>query len=455
MRSLLLAATFLAVTLAPIAASQDKAYDLEKTQRVLGELIQRELDKGTASISIALVREGEIVWAEAFGYANVRMQVPATPETIYVTGSTFKAVTATAILQLVEKGLCTLDDPINDHLGEHPVDDLEDHPVTLRHLLSHASGLTPGANVKFVWSRTSPKPLSELPGLVSAIRPPEQSYEYNNYAYGIAGYLVEQISGQKFDRYLKEHILGPLGVTTPGPVRPTPEMIERLALPYAPTESGPQPVHQTFFDVYPAGDIYLTAEDMARFLAAHLEGGTFQGERILSEESTAEAHRPQFFNYSLGWGVTHDTPHIIQHAGGVSGFTTHMLGDLDAKVGAYVMSNSGDMSGISQAAVALLRGEDVYVPPSRVAIAVDAATLESYVGRYELTPDNIFTVTLEDAQLFIQSTQGQKRELPAASTTEFFLTASDADIRFLTNEEGEVDRLVILPGAEYTAKRIE
>jgi len=439
-----------------VALSQDAAdHDLEHTQRVLTELIHRKLDRGVASISIALVRGEEIVWTAALGHANVRMQVAATPETLYVTGSTFKAVTATALLQLAERGRVDLDDPINDHLGEHSVEDLEGKPVTLRHLLSHTSGLSTGANTEEVWSRRLPMSLAELPRVVRAVRAPGESYEYNNYGYGIAGYLVERVSGQDFEDYVVKHVLAPLGIETPGPVRPTPEMVERLALPYVPSPEGPRPVAQTFFDVYPAGDIYLTAEDMARFLGAHLSGGAFQGRRILSAESTAEAHRPQFFDYALGWGTDPDARHLISHGGGVNGFRAHMLGDLEAKVGAYVMSNSGEVDDLARVAVALLRGEDVWVPPKRVAVSVEAEILEAYVGRYELRPELVFTITREEARLFLQATGGQRRELPAASPTEFFLTSADADLRFLHNEEGVVDRLLFVQGAEYTAKRVE
>ena len=455
MRFLLARFALVVLALHPFAAAQDATYDPERAKRVLTQLVQRKLDQGVASILIALVRGDEIVWTAAFGHANVRMQVPATTETLYVTGSTFKAVTATAILQLVEQGLLDLDDPINDHLGEQAVEDLEERPVTLRHLLSHTSGLTSGANTKQVWSRSLPMRLAELPGAVRAVRAPEESYEYNNYGYGIAGYLVERASGQDFEDYIVEHVLTPLGIETPGPVHPTPEMVERLALPYVPSPDGPRPVAQTFFDVYPAGDIYLTAEDMARFLGAHLNGGTFQGARILSAESISEAHRPQFFDYALGWGTDPNARNLISHGGGVSGFTTHMLGDLEAKVGAYVMSNSGAMDGIARAAVALLRGEDVWVPPKRLAVSVEADVLEAYVGRYELSPELVFTITREDAQLFLQATDGQRHELPSASPTEFFLTSADADVRFLRNGSGVVDRLVFLQGAEYTAKRIE
>ena len=84
--------------------------------------------------------------------------------------------------------------------------------------------------------------LAELPGAVRAVRAPEELYEYNNYGYGILGYLVERISGQDFEDYVVEHVLAPLGIETPGPVHPTPEMVERLALPYEATPEGPRPV---------------------------------------------------------------------------------------------------------------------------------------------------------------------------------------------------------------------
>ena len=106
-------------------------FDLEKSKEVLEELIEQELAGGVASISLALVRGDEIVWKAAYGYANYRMKAPATPETIYVTGSTFKAVTATAILQLVEEGKCKLDDPVNQYLGDVQIDDNEEKPVTM------------------------------------------------------------------------------------------------------------------------------------------------------------------------------------------------------------------------------------------------------------------------------------------------------------------------------------
>ena len=452
--SLLRTASFtVALVLSAFGGAASAEFDLEKTKRVLEREVDGLLTRGTASVSIALVREGEIVWTAAYGHSNVFARTKATPETIYVTGSTFKAVTATALMQLVERGKIALDDRVNDHLSDTQIEDDPTRPVTIRHLLSHVSGLQPGANTVGVWDRELPMSLEELTSKLRAVRPPEEKYEYNNYAYGAAGYLIEQVTGVEYEAYVLEHILQPLGVETAGPVRPTPEMVERMALPYFPTPGGPRPVAQTSFDVYPAGDIYLTASDMARFLGAHLNGGAFGGGRILTAASVAECHRHQFFDYGLGWGVGRgENANLISHGGGVSGFTTTMIGDLEAKVGAYVMSNSGDVSRLGKLAIRLLRGEEV---EERKTVVVAPEKLEAYVGEYRISPRFTLTVTHEGEQLFVQGTNQNRHELFAVSDTKFFLKAVEADVTFDPDQHGAVDRLVLRQGGDHVGRRIE
>ncbi len=438
-----------------VPALAQQGFDLEKTKEVLTAEIEKELAKGVASISISLVHGEEIVWSAAFGYANVWAQTPATPETIYCTGSTFKAVTATAIMQLVEQGKITLDDPVNDYLGENRVADMAEHPVTFRHILSHASGLTPGEQFLPLWSRQLPRTLEELTASLKAVSPPEEQYVYNNHAFGLAGYLIERITGEDYEDYIVENILVPLGVETSNPVNPSPQMVERMALPYIPSSNGPVPVPQVRFDVFPAGDIHLTAEDMARFLAAHLNGGVFRGERILSEESVAETHRPQFFDYGLGWSVSAGAPHRISHGGGLTGFLTSMVGDLDAKVGVYVMSNSGDMSGIAATAMALLRGEDPAAREERQPINLPREVLQTYVGKYEVSPESLLTVTRIGMRMFVEGSQSPRTEIRAFAEGEFFIPGSTIEISFVKEESGEVNGLVLHQLGDHPARRIE
>jgi serine-type D-Ala-D-Ala carboxypeptidase/endopeptidase len=349
--------------------AQHPALDLERVRPAIEAAIQAELEQGTASVSIALVNGDQIIWTAAYGYANATTRTPATPTTIYSTGSTSKSVTATAIMQLVEQGRLALDQPVNRYLQDARIQDRLQGgpPVTVRMLLAHTSGLTCDIRTRPVYSRTLPPDLAALTARTYSVRKPNESFEYCNSAYGIAGYLIEQVSGQDYESYIVEHILAPLGVTTPAPIRPTPEMADRMAQPYRRGQDGtPVPVGRVFFDVYPAGDLYMTAEDMARFLGAHLNGGVFNGHRILTEASIREMHRNHSpapmtgataaalgGGYGLGFGIGSlpGGQPLIQHGGSVPGLNAHMIGAVSGRYGVYVMTNSAGHGAIARAAI--------------------------------------------------------------------------------------------------------
>jgi len=450
------------------AIAQNGRFDLEKTKSVLSGVIQKTLaENGVPSMSIALVRGDSIVWKAAFGFANMRTRTPATTETLYSTGSSFKSVTATAVMQLSEQGKLRLDDPINRYLGECQVHDQSDKPVTFTHILSHWSGLKSGAETQPIWSRKLPKTLEAFTSTLASVRAPETKWEYNNFAYGTAGLLVQKISGLEYEKYMVDNVLKPLGVTTAHPVYPSPEMVERMALPYRAGGSlgKPAPVAQVHFDVYPAGDVYLTAEDMARYLVAQLNGGVFHGNRILSEQSVREMHTPRFGgDYGFGFWMVHDsaTGHtLIHHGGAIAGQRAFLIGDLDARVGVYYMTNSDYLpdatppaqSEIVYAALKLLRGES-YVPrPPRKGIALDDKVLDSYVGTYELGQASLVVSRVGRALALQQNGQAAINELIAETPVRFFQRGSSIAITF-EGDGGGIDRLIVEAGPQrLTAKR--
>jgi D-alanyl-D-alanine-carboxypeptidase/D-alanyl-D-alanine-endopeptidase len=444
------------------AIAQSGRFDLEKTKTVLTGLIEKTLaENGIPSMSIALVRGDSIVWKAAFGYVNMRTRTPATTETLYSTGSSGKSLTAAAVMQLVEQGKIRLDDPINRYLGDGPVKDTIGKPVTFTHILSHWSGLRNGAETKPIWGRTLPKTLEAMTAALYSVRAPETSYQYNNFAYGTAGLLVQKISGVEYEKYIVENLLKPLGVTTTNPIYPSPEMVERLALPYRAGGSlgAPVPEPQVHFDVYPAGDIYLTAEDMARFLGAQLNRGVFNGKRILSEESVLAMHKPRFGGtYGFGYWMVRDSTTgdtLIHHGGAIPGQRAFMIGDINARVGVYYMTNSDFLpdarppaqSEVVYAALKLLRGES-YVPrPQRKGIAVDEKVLDSYVGTYDLGQGIIVISRVGRALAIQQGNQPAKHELLAETPVRFFQRGSNTTITF-EGDGGRIDRLVMVTGAQ-------
>lgn len=413
-------------------------------QKALTDLIETKLKASRApSISIALVRGDSIVWKAAFGHSNLRTQTPASPETLYNAASTFKAVTAASILQLAEQGKLKLEDPVNRYLGDTPIRDRlqSDQPVNFVHLLSHWSGLTAwpgrvGSTMKPIWSLQLPKSLEHIAAEIHSIGPPEKKFEYNNYGYGIAGLLIEKISGMKYEDYVRINVLKPLGIKTPNPVSPTPEMVEMMALPYEVAQPGqrPRPAPQVHAEVHPAGNAYLTAEDMARFLAALLNGGAFQAQRILSPASVERMLEPRFGgNYALGLRIKRAASGhtLVRHTGRLPGMSSMMLADVDARAGVYYMTNSADdpFEEVGEAALALLLG-DPYPPAPRKSISVETAVLDRYAGVYE-SENAIFTVTREGSALFLQKNRNPKKgELLAETPTAFFLKDDPATVYF-------------------------
>jgi hypothetical protein len=255
---------------------------------------------------------------------------------------------------------------------------------------------------------------------------------------------VQKISGVEYEKYMVDNVLKPLGVTTPHPVYPSPEMVERMALPYKAGGSfgKPEPEVQVHFDVYPAGDIYLTAEDMARYLAAQLNGG----------------------DYGFGFWMVHDsaTGHtLIHHGGAIGGQRAFLIGDLDARVGVYYMSNSDYLpdatppaqSEIVYAALKLLRGES-YVPrPRPKGIAVDEKLLNSYVGTYDLGKVSFVVGRVGKALTFQQTGQSAINELLAETPERFLLRGSTIKVTF-EGDGGSIDRLVVDAGGQHlTATR--
>jgi CubicO group peptidase (beta-lactamase class C family) len=146
----LLGSLVLLVLPASGAMAQTGKFDLARTKAVLTPIIEKTLaENGIPSMSIALVRGDSIVWTAAFGYSNMYTHARATTETLYSTGSSFKSVTGTAVMQLVQQGKIRLNDPINRYLGDHPVQDRlqSEKQVTVTDILSHWSGLISGAEV--------------------------------------------------------------------------------------------------------------------------------------------------------------------------------------------------------------------------------------------------------------------------------------------------------------------
>src|SRR5215831_10677445 len=330
--------------------------------RVVAELepeIQRTLLTGNIpSASIALISGDKVIWTNAYGHSNLWARTPATPNTVYLIGSTFKAMSTIALLQQMEQGKFKLDDPVNKYLTDFKIQGEDpQHPITFRHLLTHTSGL-PGDFGGFpVWGDTVPPPLEEyLRKSLKVTRSPLARVEYSNLAFTLVGYLVQKFSGVPYKQYIQEHIWTPLEMTSTA-FEPRPDMEERLSIPYAVDEKTGSQVGavRVKASVWPAGIVYGTVLNQANWLILNLNGGVFKDKRLLKEETMNQMHTRQYdkfkgpieglwggaeAGFGLTWWVENRGGDLyFAHSGSVPGYTAFLQANRTRKLGFAILTN--------------------------------------------------------------------------------------------------------------------
>lgn len=277
--------------------------------------MQQFVDNGEAAGMVTLVaRRGRVVHLEAVGSADLASKRPMRPDTIFAIASMTKPITATAVMILQDEGKLSIDEPVTKYLPEFADAKLPsgppNRPITLRDLMTHTSGVAGDQRNEGTLAETvrklAARPLAFQPG---------EKWQYSP-GLSVCGRVVEVVSGQPFDRFLKERIFQPLGMidTT---FHPTPEQQKRLATLYKPgsaektLEATTHWINELTPDrtPNPSGGLFSTAPDMVRFYQAILGGGQLDGTRIVSESAVREMRTIQTgdltagFTPSCGWGL--------------------------------------------------------------------------------------------------------------------------------------------------------
>ena len=332
--------------------------DLPKLAAELEPEIRRSMVEGKIpSMSIALISGDKVIWTGAYGESNLWARTPATPETVYLIGSTFKAMSTMALFKLMEQGKLKLDDPVSKYLDFAIPGDDPKNPVTFRHILTHTSGLDGDFGAVPLWSNAAPKTLDEFVRTVLKVKqPPMTKVEYSNAAFSLLGYLVEKISGVPYKQYIKENIWDPLEMTSTS-FDPTPDMDERISVPYVvdKTTGAQKPTTRIRATVWPAGITYGTVLNQANWLILNLNNGIFKGKRIVSEATMEQMFTRQFDqfkggiegiwgNETAGFGLTwwvqvRNGERYFAHSGSVGGYTAYLLGNRDKKLGFAILTN--------------------------------------------------------------------------------------------------------------------
>jgi|ERR1051326_391743 CubicO group peptidase (beta-lactamase class C family) len=352
-------AIFVAVLLFGCTNSRAQTVNVNRVVAELEPEIQRMMLAGNIpSCSVALTSGDKVIWTNAYGYSNLWARTPASPNTVYLIGSTFKAMSTIALFQQMEQGKFKLDDPVNNYLTDFKIQGEDpQHPITFRHLLTHTSGLPGDFGAFPVWGDTVPPPLEDyLRKSLKVTRAPLVKVEYSNLAYTLVAYLVQKFSGVPYKQYIQEHIFTPLEMDSTA-FEPRPDMEERLSIPYVVDEKTHAQVGavRVKASVWPAGIVYGTVLNQANWLIANLNDGVFKGKRLISHATLDQMFTRQYDqfkggiegiwgNETAGFGLTwwieeRDGDHYIAHSGSLSGYTAFLLGNRDRKLGFAIMTN--------------------------------------------------------------------------------------------------------------------
>jgi CubicO group peptidase (beta-lactamase class C family) len=391
------------------AARQARTLDAAELAAVVDPVFATVMQKeGIPGAAFVVVKDGRVVLAKGYGVADVASQRPVrADETLFPYASISKVFTATAVMQLVESGRIALDAPVDTYLKSVRLPATYPQPITVAQLLSHTSGLDeiPGRRVRKASDVVSLSAF--LSTRLKRVHPPGEMTSYSTYGIALAGLMVEDVSGQPFEGYLRQHIWDKLGMSRTSITVP-PQLRAKLATAYE-TEDGkltavPYEVYQT----PPASSIVGTAEDMARFMVAHLQNGRAGDGRILNHQTAQLMHRqyatmhPDLPGWTLGFQAdAANGRRIIEHGGDIGGFSALMTLMPDEGVGIFTVHHleSRDLRFDVRAAVLDQFFPAAQAPQPPAPLPETQRTAARFVGKYRA---NIFCHSCTDGDPNIQ-----------------------------------------------------
>ena len=317
--------------------------------------------------SVLVARDGQVIYSKGYGSADLEWDVPNSPGTKFRLGSVTKQFTAASILLLEERGKLSVSDPVKKYLPGAPA---AWDKITIFHLLTHTSGipnftgfpdyqkLEPfAATSEQLVARFRDKPLDFEPG---------EKWQYSNSGYVLLGHLIEKITGDSYEKFVRENIFTPLGMKDSG-YDSNSAVIPHRASGYVPGKNGFENAGFIHMSIpHSAGALYSTTEDLLKW-----EQGLFGG-KLLKAESLQKMTTPFKSNYAFGLQVETTGGHkVIEHGGGIEGFNTELAYYPDDKLTVVVLANvnGGAPGEISRKLAAIAHGENVKLQSERKEIS--------------------------------------------------------------------------------------
>ncbi len=419
-----------------------------------------------AGAVVSVVADGEIYFQKGYGFADLETQDPVNPEeTLFRIGSVTKLFGWTALMQLVEQDRIDLDADVNSYLNDLAVPETYEDPVTVRHLMNHTAGFEDRLIGLFRKSDDYETQLAVLLNgqMPARVRPPSVVTSYSNHGSTLAALVLENVTGDSWSAYIDAHILKPLGMAnTTAQQPPGPAHTSATSKGYANHNGVLREQTFEFVPMAPAGAVSATANDMARFMIAHLQRGEFNSTRILRDETAGTMQTRSFQNAPGVNGLAHgfiemdrNGHRVIGHSGDTFWFHTIWAMLPDHGVGIYASYNTD--SGAEARSKLFEAFMDRYFPPENTESvpAIDASNvseLKRFEGKYRsnrisyttleklaaLTGGIVVKIDDDGALLLRASETIRMREVGPLVFQEI---DGSRRVRFLESEDGQIAKL--------------
>jgi CubicO group peptidase (beta-lactamase class C family) len=319
------------------------AFAADQTDAVDDYIHSEMAEQHIPGLALLVSRGGQVIRAQGYGMANVELQVPVKPETIFQSGSVGKQFTATAVMMLVEEGKIGLEDPLTKYFPDAPATWKR---VTIRELLSHTAGFTDyPKDFDMRKDYTEAELLKIVEGIPLAF-PPGTSWSYSNLGFLTLGIVIHKVTGEFYGDFLQERILRPVGmnstrIISEADIIPSRSAGYRLAKGELKNQEWVSPTLNTTAD----GSLYFSIVDLAKWDDA------LYTEKLLKRSSLEQMWtvaklsdgKPNSGHYGFGWFIRDKNGHrIIGHEGQWQGFETYILRHVDDKITVVVLTNLGD-----------------------------------------------------------------------------------------------------------------
>lgn len=378
---------------------QNGPSDPAEVEAFLNQVIPAALARyNVPGATVAVVKDGRLVVAKGYGYSDVANKTPvdATATTFRI-GSITKLFTWTAVMQLVEEGKINLDADVNTYLSDFKIPDTyPGQPVTMRHLMTHTAGFEDTGIHQQVEDPVNLITIRQYcaENIPARISPPGKTSQYSNYGTTLAAVIVEDVSRMPFDQYLQSRILTPLAMRNTS-IREDlpPDLASRLTKAYTFANNENIPTQDNIFVIGPAGTISSTAPDMAKFMIANLQNGTYGNATILAPRTAALMHARAFANDPRVAGMAlgfyeqyYNGRRAIAHGGDTELFHSLLVLLPDEQAGFFVSSNSAGGRGVRDTLFTSFM--DHYYPGVPQVLPrpdpAASARLQLYAGTYEM-----------------------------------------------------------------------